>query len=50
MVGLIIHLDENENLQKCIKIRDSSYMEEFWHEDFVLLSYFIYLCLFNNYF
>jgi hypothetical protein len=29
--------------QECAKIRDSDYLEEFWHKNFFLLSYFIYL-------
>jgi hypothetical protein len=38
--------------QECAKIEDSSYMEEFWQEDFVFIIQFylfIYLTL-NNYF
>jgi hypothetical protein len=32
--------------KKYVKIKDSSYMEEFWHEDFVFIFLF-YLFIFN---
>jgi len=35
--------------QEFVKIVDSGYMKEFWHEDFVFIILFIYLML-NNYF